>query len=312
MNFKQFVCSATIISSVLLGSTYVFAETAASPSTSTETSTSSLVSSSSTTTTTSSTLSTTSETKSSTSTETTTTSAESTESTSDMTVKEDSKKQDKERKSKKDEEKFLKKLNRQKGDNVQFELDFETGTWNKTPKTLTLKDPLDPGFIYQKSSIFLVGKDGKEADVTKSGELVYDQATHTVTWTIKSTEEEPEKVNEWYNKQLIWRMDVQVKPDLELGNKHQLLLKNQGILLIDENEYPTNPVTVEVTEEPPAPEPEEPKETPKKETEGFLPKAGTQILASLPYLGGGILVAALALLNRKKIQQLFQKIMNRK
>lgn len=302
MNFKQFMCSATIISSVLLSSTYVFAETAASPSTSTATSTSSLVSSS--TTTTSSTLSTTSETKSST---------ESTESTSDMTVKEDSsKKQDKERKSKKDEEKFLKKLNRQKGDNVQFELDFETGTWNKTPKTLTLKDPLDPGFIYQKSSIFLVGKDSKEADVTKSGELVYDQATHTVTWTIKATEEESEKVNEWYNKQLIWKMDVQVKPDLELGNKHSLLLKNQGVLLIDDDEYPTNPVTVEVTEEPPAPEPEKPKETPKKETEGFLPKAGTQILASLPYLGGGILVAALALLNRKKIQQVFQKIMNRK
>lgn len=300
------MCSATIISSVLLGSTYVFAETATSPSTSTETSTSSLVSSSSTitTTTSSATLSTTSETKSST---------ESTESTTDMSVKEDSsKKQDKERKSKKDEEKFLKKLNRQKGDNVQFELDFETGTWNKTPKTLTLKDPLDSGFIYQKSSIFLVDKDGKEADVTKSGELVYDQATHTVTWTIKSTEEEPEKVNEWYNKQLIWRMDVQVKPDLELGNKHQLLLKNQGILLIDENEYPTNPVTVEVTEEPPAPEPEKPKETPKKETESFLPKAGTQILASLPYLGGGILVAALALLNRKKLQQLFQKMINRK
>lgn len=296
------MCSATIISSVLLSSTYVFAETAASPSTSTATSTSSLVSSS--TTTTSSTLSTTSETKSST---------ESTESTSDMTVKEDSsKKQDKERKSKKDEEKFLKKLNRQKGDNVQFELDFETGTWNKTPKTLTLKDPLDPGFIYQKSSIFLVGKDSKEADVTKSGELVYDQATHTVTWTIKATEEEPEKVNEWYNKQLIWKMDVQVKPDLELGNKHSLLLKNQGVLLIDEDEYPTNPVTVEVTEEPPAPEPEKPKETPKKETESFLPKAGTQILASLPYLGGGILLAALALLNRKKLQQLFQKMMNRK
>lgn len=309
MNFKQFVCSATIISSVLLGSTYVFAETAASPSTSTETSTSSLVSSSSTTT--SSTLSTTSETKSST--ESTITSTESTESTTDMSVKEDSsKKQDKEQKSKKDEEKFLKKLNRQKGDNVQFELDFDTGTWNKTPKTLTLKDPLDPGFIYQKSSVFLVDKDGKETDVTKSGELVYDQATHTVTWTIKATEEEPEKVNEWYNKQLVWKMDVQVKQDLELGNKHQLLLKNQGILLIDEDEYPTNPVTVEVTEEPPAPEPEEPKETPKKETEGFLPKAGTQILASLPYLGGGILVAALALLNRKKIQQLFQKMMNRK
>lgn len=303
MNFKQFVCSTTIISSILLASTYVFAETAASPSTSADTSTSSLVSSSSsTTTTTSSTLSTTSETKSST---------ESTESTTDMTVKEDSsEKQDKERKSKKDEEKFLKKLNRQKGDNVQFELDFETGTWNKTPKTLTLKDPLDPGFIYQKSSIFLVGKDGKEADVTKSGELVYDQATHTVTWIIKATEEEPEKINEWYNKQLVWKMDVQVKPDLELGNKHSLLLKNQGILLIDEDEYPTNPVTVEVTEEPPAPEP--PQETPKKETEGFLPKAGTQILASLPYLGGGILVAALALLNRKKLQQLFQKMMNRK
>ena len=288
------MCSATIISSVLLGSTYVFAETATYQ------------------TTTSSTLSTTSETKSSTSTETTTTSAESTESTSDMTVKEDSKKQDKERKSKKDEEKFLKKLNRQKGDNVQFELDFDTGTWNKTPKTLTLKDPLDPGFIYQKSSIFLVDKDGKERDVTKSGELVYDQATHTVTWTIKATEEEPEKVNEWYNKQLIWKMDVQVKPDLELGNKHSLLLKNQGVLLIDKDEYPTNPVTVEVTEEPPAPEPEKPKETPKKETESFLPKAGTQILAALPYVGGGILVAALALLNRKKIQQLFQKMMNRK
>lgn len=312
MNFKQFVCSATIISSVLLGSTYVFAETAASPSTSAETSTSSLVSSSSTTTTTSSTLSTTSETKSST--ESTTTSTESTESTSDMTVKEEdsSKKQDKVRKSKKDEEKFLKKLNRQKGDNVQFELDFDTGTWNKTPKTLTLKDPLDPGFIYQKSSIFLVDKDGKETDVTKSGELIYDQATHTVTWTIKATEEEPEKVNEWYNQKLIWRMDVQVKPDLELGNKHSLLLKNQGILLIDEDEYPTNPVTVEVTEEPPAPEPEKPRETPKKETESFLPKAGTQILSSLPYLGGGILVAALALLNRKKLQQLFQKMMNRK
>lgn len=294
MNFKQFVCSATIISSVLLGSTYVFAETATYQ------------------TTTSSTLSTTSETKSSTSTETTTTSAESTESTSDMTVKEDSKKQDKERKSKKDEEKFLKKLNRQKGDNVQFELDFDTGTWNKTPKTLTLKDPLDPGFIYQKSSIFLVDKDGKERDVTKSGELVYDQATHTVTWTIKATEEEPEKVNEWYNKQLIWKMDVQVKPDLELGNKHSLLLKNQGVLLIDKDEYPTNPVTVEVTEEPPAPEPEKPKETLKKETESFLPKAGTQILAALPYVGGGILVAALALLNRKKLQQLFQKMMNRK
>ena len=304
MNFKQFMCSATIISSVLLSSTYVFAETAASPSTSADTSTSSLVSSSSTTTTISSTLSTTSETKSST---------ESTESTTDMTVKEDSfEKQDKERKSKKDEEKFLKKLNRQKGDNVQFELDFDTGTWNQTPKTLTLKDPLDPGFIYQKSSVFLIDKDGKEVDVTKSGELAYDQASHTVTWTIKATEEEPEKVNEWYNKQLVWKMDVQVKPDLELGNKHSLLLKNQGILLIDEDEYPTNPVTVEVTEEPPAPEPEEPKETPKKETEGFLPKAGTQILASLPYLGGGILVAALALLNRKKLQQLFQKMMNRK
>lgn len=298
------MCSATIISSVLLSSTYVFAETAASPSTSADTSTSSLVSSSSTTTTISSTLSTTSETKSST---------ESTESTTDMTVKEDSfEKQDKERKSKKDEEKFLKKLNRQKGDNVQFELDFDTGTWNQTPKTLTLKDPLDPGFIYQKSSVFLIDKDGKEVDVTKSGELAYDQASHTVTWTIKATEEEPEKVNEWYNKQLVWKMDVQVKPDLELGNKHSLLLKNQGILLIDEDEYPTNPVTVEVTEEPPAPEPEEPKETPKKETEGFLPKAGTQILASLPYLGGGILVAALALLNRKKLQQLFQKMMNRK
>ena len=303
MNFKQFVCATTIISSVLLGSTYVFAETAASPSTSADTSTSSLVSSSSTTTT--------SETKSSTSTESTTTSAESTESTTDMSVKEDiSKKQDKKQKSKKDEEKFLKKLNRQKGDNVQFELDFDTGTWNQTPKTLTLKDPLDPGFIYQKSSVFLVDKDGKEVDVTKSGELVYDHATHTVTWTIKSTEEEPEKVNEWYNKQLVWKMDVQVKPDLELGNKHSLLLKNQGILLIDEDGYPTNPVTVEVTEEPPAPE--EPKEIPKKETESFLPKAGTQILASLPYLGVGILVAALALLNRKKIQQVFQKIMNRK
>lgn len=283
------MCSATIISSVLLGSTYVFAETATS----------------------STTLSTTSETKSSTSTETTTTSTESTESTSDMTVKEDSsKKQDKERKSKKDEEKFLKKLNRQKGDNVQFELDFDTGTWNKTPKTLTLKDPLDPGFIYQKSSIFLVDKDGKEADVTKSGELVYDQATHTVTWTIKATEEQPEKVNEWYNQKLIWRMDVQVKPDLELGNKHQLLLKNQGILLIDDNEYPTNPVTVEITEEPPAPE--KTKETPKKETESFLPKAGTQVLASLPYLGGGILVAALALLYRKKLYKTLKKIINKK
>ena len=289
MNFKQFVFSATIISSILLASTYVFAETATS----------------------STTLSTTSETKSSTSTETTTTSTESTESTSDMTVKEDSsKKQDKERKSKKDEEKFLKKLNRQKGDNVQFELDFDTGTWNKTPKTLTLKDPLDPGFIYQKSSIFLVDKDGKEADVTKSGELVYDQATHTVTWTIKATEEQPEKVNEWYNQKLIWRMDVQVKPDLELGNKHQLLLKNQGILLIDDNEYPTNPVTVEITEEPPAPE--KTKETPKKETESFLPKAGTQVLASLPYLGGGILVAALALLYRKKLYKTLKKIINKK
>ena len=305
------MCSATIISSVLLGSTYVFAETATSPSASTETSTSSLVSSSLTTTTTSSTLSTTFETKSSS--ESTTTSTESTESTTDMSVKEDSsKKQEKEQKSKKDEEKFLKKLNRQKGDNVQFELDFDTGTWNQTPKILTLKDPLDPGFIYQKSSVFLVDKDGKETDVTKSGELVYDQATHIVTWTIKGTEEQPEKVNEWYNQKLIWRMDVQVKPDLELGNKHSLLLKNQGILLIDEDEYPTNPVTVEVTEEPPAPEPEAPKDTPKKETEGFLPKAGTQILASLPYLGGGILVAALALLNRKKLQQLFQKMMNRK
>nr|WP_279293671.1 hypothetical protein [Enterococcus cecorum] len=287
----------------MLGSTYVFAETATSPSASTETSTSSLVSSSSTTTT--------SETKSST--ESTTTSTESTESTSDRTVKEErSNKQDKEQKLKKDEEKFLKKLNRQKGDNVQFELDFETGTWNKTPKTLTLKDPLDPGFIYQKSSIFLVDKDGKEADVTKSGELVYDQATHTVTWTIKATEEQPEKVNEWYNQKLIWRMDVQVKPDLELGNKHSLLLKNQGILLIDEDEYPTNPVTVEVTEEPPVPEPEEPKETRKKEKEGFLPKAGTQIIASLPYLGGSILVTALALLNRKKLYKTFKKIINKK
>ncbi|MGO5436870.1 hypothetical protein [Enterococcus cecorum] len=290
MNFKQFVCSATIISSVLLGSTYVFAETAASPSTSTETSTSSLVSSSSTTTT-SSTLSTTSETKSST--ESTTTSTESTESTSDMTVKEDSsKKQDKERKSKKDEEKFLKKLNRQKGDNVQFELDFETGTWNKTPKTLTLKDPLDPGFIYQKSSIFLVGKDGKEADVTKSGELVYDQTTHTLTWTIKATEEEPEKVNEWYNKQLVWKMDVQVKPDLELGNKHQLLLKNQGILLIDEDEYPTNPVTVEVTEEPPAPEPpQETPETPVKPSPKELIKTGRQS-SIFKVIGVGIIAVA--------------------
>ncbi|MDZ5549919.1 hypothetical protein U1294_08095 [Enterococcus cecorum] len=289
MNFKQFVCATTIISSVLLGSTYVFAETATSPSTSTETSTSSLVSSS--TTTTSSTLSTTSETKSST--ESTTTSTESTESTSDMTVKEEdsSKKQDKERKSKKDEDKFLKKLNRQKGDNVQFELDFETGTWNKTPKTLTLKDPLDPGFIYQKSSIFLVGKDGKEADVTKSGELVYDQATHTVTWTIKSTEEEPEKVNEWYNKQLIWRMDVQVKPDLELGNKHSLLLKNQGILLIDDDEYPTNPVTVEVTEEPPAPEPQETPETPVKPSPKELIKTGRQA-SILKVIGVGIIAVA--------------------
>ncbi|CAI3356623.1 hypothetical protein CIRMBP1284_01554 [Enterococcus cecorum] len=290
MNFKQFVCSATIISSVLLGSTYVFAETAASPSTSTETSTSSLVSSSSTTTT-SSTLSTTSETKSST--ESTTTSTESTESTSDMTVKEDSsKKQDKERKSKKDEEKFLKKLNRQKGDNVQFELDFDTGTWNKTPKTLTLKDPLDSGFIYQKSSIFLVDKDGKERDVTKSGELVYDQATHTVTWTIKATEEEPEKVNEWYNKQLVWKMDVQVKPDLELGNKHSLLLKNQGVLLIDEDEYPTNPVTVEVTEEPPAPEP--PQETPEKPVKPSpkeLIKTGREA-SILKVIGVGIIAVA--------------------
>lgn len=302
MNFKQFVCATTIISSVLLGSTYVFAETATTPSTNATTSTSSLVG----TTTTSSLAA--SETTSST--ESTTTSTESTESTTDMKVKEErSNKQERERKSKRDEEKFLKKLNRQKGDNVQFELDFDTGTWNQTPKTLTLKDPLDPGFIYQKSSVFLVDKDGKEVNVTKSGELAYDQATHTVTWTIKATEEEPEKVNEWYNQKLIWRMDVQVKPDLELGNKHQLLLKNQGILLIDEDEYPTNPVTVEVTEEAPAPEP---KETPKKETESFLPKAGTQILASLPYLGGGILVAALALLNRKKIQQVLKKIMNRK
>lgn len=307
MNFKQFVFSATIISSILLGSTYVFAETATTPSTSADTSTSSLVSSS--TTTTSSTLSTTSETKSST--ESTTTSTESTVSTSDMTVKEDSsKKQDKEQKSKKDEEKFLKKLNRQKGDNVQFELDFETGTWNKTPKTLTLKDPLDTGFIYQKSSVFLVDKDGKEVDVTKSGELVYDQTTHTLTWTIKATEEQPENVNEWYNQKLIWRMDVQVKPDLELGNRHSLLLKNQGILLIDDNEYPTNPVTVELTEEPPAPE--KTKETPKKETESFLPKAGTQVIALLPYLGGGILVAALALLNRKKLYKTFKKIINKK
>ncbi|CAI3255427.1 hypothetical protein [Enterococcus cecorum] len=291
MNFKQFVCSATIISSVLLGSTYVFAETAASPSNSTETSTSSLVSSSSITTT-SSTLSTTSETKSST--ESTTTSTESTESTSDMTVKEEdsSKKQDKVRKSKKDEDKFLKKLNRQKGDNVQFELDFETGTWNKTPKTLTLKDPLDPGFIYQKSSIFLVGKDGKEADVTKSGELVYDQTTHTLTWTIKATEEEPEKVNEWYNKQLVWKMDVQVKPDLELGNKHQLLLKNQGILLIDEDEYPTNPVTVEVTEEPPAPEPpQETPETPVKPSPKELIKTGRQS-SIFKVIGVGIIAVA--------------------
>lgn len=293
MNFKQFVFSATIISSILLASTYVFAETATSPSTSADTSISSLVSSSTTTT---------SETKSST---------ESTESTTDMSVKEDSsKKQDKEQKSKKDAEKFLKKLNRQKGDNVQFELDFEMGTWNKTPKTLTLKDPLDSGFIYQKSSVFLVDKDGKEVDVTKSGELVYDQTTHTLTWTIKATEEQPENVNEWYNQKLIWRMDVQVKPDLELGNKHSLLLKNQGILLIDDNEYPTNPVTVEITEEPPAPE--KTKETPKKETESFLPKAGTQVLASLPYLGGGILVAALALLNRKKLYKTFKKIINKK
>lgn len=307
MNFKQFVFSATIISSILLGSTYVFAETATTPSTSADTSTSSLVSSSITAT--SSTLSTTSETKSSN--ESTTTSTESTVSTSDMTVKEDSsKKQDKEQKSKKDEEKFLKKLNRQKGDNVQFELDFETGTWNKTPKTLTLKDPLDSGFIYQKSSVFLVDKDGKEVDVTKSGELVYDQTTHTLTWTIKATEEQPENVNEWYNQKLIWRMDVQVKPDLELGNKHSLLLKNQGILLIDDNEYPTNPVTVELTEEPPAPE--KTKETPKKETESFLPKAGTQVIALLPYLGGGILVAALALLNRKKLYKTFKKIINKK
>lgn len=307
MNFKQFVFSATIISSILLGSTYVFAETATTPSTSADTSTSSLVSSSITAT--SSTLSTTSETKSST--ESTTTSTESTVSTSDMTVKEDSsKKQDKEQKSKKDEEKFLKKLNRQKGDNVQFELDFETGTWNKTPKTLTLKDPLDTGFIYQKSSVFLVDKDGKEVDVTKSGELVYDQTTHTLTWTIKATEEQPENVNEWYNQKLIWRMDVQVKPDLELGNKHSLLLKNQGILLIDEDEYPTNPVTVELTEEPPAPE--KTKEPPKKETESFLPKAGTQVIALLPYLGGGILVAALALLNRKKLYKTFKKIINKK
>lgn len=265
MNFKQFVCSATIICSVLLGSTYVFAETATS--------------------------STTSETKSST--ESTTTSTESTESTSDRTVKEErSNKQDKEQKSKKDEEKFLKKLNRQKGDNVQFELDFETGTWNKTPKTLTLKDPLDPGFIYQKSSVFLVGKDGKEADVTKSGELVYDQTTHTVSWTIKSTEEEPEKVNEWYNKQLIWRMDVQVKPDLELGNKHQLLLKNQGILLIDEDEYPTNPVTVEVTEEPPAPEPpQETPETPVKPSPKELIKTGRQS-SIFKVIGVGIIAVA--------------------
>lgn len=307
MNFKQFVFSATIISSILLGSTYVFAETATTPSTSADTSTSSLVSSSITAT--SSTLSTTSETKSSN--ESTTTSTESTVSTSDMTVKEDSsKKQDKEQKSKKDEEKFLKKLNRQKGDNVQFELDFETGTWNKTPKTLTLKDPLDTGFIYQKSSVFLVDKDGKEVDVTKSGELVYDQTTHTLTWTIKATEEQPENVNEWYNQKLIWRMDVQVKPDLELGNRHSLLLKNQGILLIDEDEYPTNPVTVELTEEPPAPE--KTKETPKKETESFLPKAGTQVIALLPYLGGGILVAALALLNRKKLYKTFKKIINKK
>lgn len=290
MNFKQFVCSATIISSVLLGSTYVFAETAASPSTSADTSTSSLVSSSSSTTTTSSTiLSTTSETKSST--ESTTTSTESTESTSDMTIKEErSKKQDKER-TKKDEEKYLKKLNRQKGDNVQFELDFDTGTWDKTPKTLTLKDPLDLGFIYQKSSVFLVDKDGKETDVTKSGELVYDQATHTVTWTIKATEEEPEKVNEWYNKQLVWKMDVQVKPDLELGNKHSLLLKNQGILIIDEDEYPTNPVTVEVTEEPPAPSPQETPETPVKPSPKELIKTGRQA-SILKVIGVGIIAVA--------------------
>ncbi|CAI3485389.1 isopeptide-forming domain-containing fimbrial protein [Enterococcus cecorum] len=288
MNYKQFVCYATVISSVLLGSTYVFAEMAASPSTSTETSTSSLVSSSSTTTT-SSTLSTTSETKSST--ESTTTSTESTESTSDMTVKEDSsKKQDKERKSKKDEEKFLKKLNRQKGDNVQFELDFDTGTWNQTPKTLTLKDPLDPGFIYQKSSIFLVDKDGKETDVTKSGELIYDQATHTVLWTIKATEEEPEKVNSWYNQKLIWRIDVQVKPDLELGNKHSLLLKNQGILLIDDDEYPTNPVTVEVTEEPPQ-ETQETPETPVKPSPKELIKTGRQS-SILKVIGVGIIAVA--------------------
>lgn len=278
MNFKQFVCATTIISSVLLGSTYVFAETAASPSTSTETSTSSLVSSSLSTTT-SSTLSTTSETKSST---------ESTESTTDMSVKEDSsKKQDKEQKSKKDEEKFLKKLNRQKGDNVQFELDFDTGTWNQTPKTLTLKDPLDPGFIYQKSSVFLVDKDGKETDVTKSGELIYDQETHTVTWTIKATEEEPEKVNEWYNKQLVWKMDVQVKPDLELGNKHSLLLKNQGVLLIDEDEYPTNPVTVEVTEEPPQETPEKPVKPSPKE----LIKTGREA-SILKVIGVGIIAVA--------------------
>lgn len=277
MNFKQFVCATTIISSVLLGSTYVFAETATTPSTNATTSTSSLVS-------TTTTSSITSETKSST---------ESTESTTDMSVKEDSsKKQDKEQKSKKDEEKYLKKLNRQKGANVQFELDFETGTWNKTPKTLTLKDPLDSGFIYQKSSIFLVDKDGKEADVTKSGELVYDQTTHTLTWTIKSTEEEPEKVNEWYNKQLIWRMDVQVKPDLELGNKHQLLLKNQGILLIDEDEYPTNPVTVEVTEEPPAPEPpQETSETPVKPSPKELIKTGRQS-SIFKVIGVGIIAVA--------------------
>ena len=175
---------------------------------------------------------------------------------------------------------------------MQFELDFETGTWNKTPKTLTLKDPLDPGFIYQKSSIFLVDKDGKETDVTKSGELVYDQTTHTLTWTIKATEEEPEKVNEWYNKQLIWRMDIQVKPDLELGNKHQLLLKNQGILLIDEDEYPTNPVTVEVTEEPPAPEPpQETPETPVKPSPKELIKTGRQS-SIFKVIGVGIIAVA--------------------
>lgn len=277
MNFKQFVCATTIISSVLLGSTYVFAETATTPSTNATTSTSSLVS-------TTTTSSITSETKSST---------ESTESTTDMSVKEDSsKKQDKEQNSKKDEEKYLKKLNRQKGDNVQFELDFETGTWNKTPKTLTLKDPLDPGFIYKKSSVFLIDKDGKEVDVTKSGELVYDQATHTVTWTIKAAKEEPEKVNEWYNQKLIWRMDVQVKQDLELGNKHSLLLKNQGVLLIDEDEYPTNPVTVEVTEEPPAPEP--PQETPEKPVKPSpkeLIKTGREA-SILKVIGVGIIAVA--------------------